>query len=460
MPAASAPPPFAEPAGALLPAAAAPAATAVLPDVGQQLHALLTELYPIPRSLTGDGVRQTLRLLRERLLPDLRLHEVPSGTPVLDWTVPAEWRLRDAYVATAAGERVIDWRAHNLHVLGYSQPVQGWFGLDELRPHLHSLPAQPTLIPYRTSYYHPNWGFCLSQQQLDALDEPLYEVCIDAELDPNGSLTYGELLLPGEVEDEVLISCHVCHPSLANDNLSGIVVAAQLAAELSQRPHRLSYRFLFVPGTIGSITWLSRQTPEGLARIRHGLVATLLGGPGGFCYKRTRLGRAAIDRVVAHVLQAGGYAHELRDFVPYGYDERQYCSPGFDLPVGCLSRTPHGEFPEYHTSADNCQFVRPEQLAESLELYRQVLAVLEGNQRYQNLRPYGEPQLGRRGLYGAVKGQGNPREAEMALLWVLSYADGQHDLLAIAERSQLPFAALRRAADQLLAADLLAPLPA
>ena len=453
MQAAPAPPPFAEPAAA--PAAAADSSATAR---GQALHALLTELYPLPRSLTGDGVRQTLQLLQERLLPGLLVHEVPSGTRVLDWTVPAEWRLRDAYVATAAGQRVIDWQAHNLHVLGYSQPVQGWLTLDELRPHFYSLPTQPELIPYRTSYYHPNWGFCLTQNQLEALDEPLYEVCIDSELDPAGSLSYGELLLPGAVADEVLISCHVCHPSLANDNLSGLVVAAQLAAELSRRPHRLSYRFLFVPGTIGSITWLSRQTPQSLARIRYGLVATLLGGPGGFCYKRTRRGLADIDRVVAYVLSAGGYAHELRDFVPYGYDERQYCSPGFDLPVGCLSRTPHGEFAEYHTSADNCAFVRPEQLAESLDLYQRVVQVLEGNQRYRNLQPYGEPQLGRRGLYGAVKGQGNPREVEMALLWLLSYADGQHDLLAIAERSRLPFAVLRHAADQLLAADLLAPV--
>ncbi|RAK69361.1 DUF4910 domain-containing protein [Hymenobacter edaphi] len=450
MQAAPAPPPFAEPA----------VAAATAPDRGETLHALLRELYPVPRSLTGDGVRQTLRLLQQRLLPGLRIHEVPSGTPVLDWTVPAEWRIRDAYVATPEGERVVDWHAHNLHVLGYSQPVHSWVTLDELRPHLYALPAQPDLIPYRTSYYHAGWGFCLSQRQLDALDEPLYEVCIDTELDPHGSLTYGELLLPGDVEDEVLISCHICHPALANDNLSGLVVAAHLAQALSQRPHRLSYRFVFSPGTIGPITWLSRQTPASLARIRYGLVATLLGGPGAFCYKRTRLGQADIDRVVAHVLRREGYPHELRDFVPYGYDERQYCSPGFDLPVGCLSRTPHGEFPEYHTSADNCAFVRPEQLDESLALYEQVVQVLEGNQRYQNQQPYGEPQLGRRGLYGAVKGQGNPREAEMALLWVLSFTDGQHDLLAIAERSGLPFAVVRRAADQLLGADLLAPLPA
>jgi aminopeptidase-like protein len=447
MQAAPAPPPSAEPAVAAAPPGAA-------------LHALLTELYPLPRSLTGEGVRQTLRLLQQRLLPGLRLHEVPSGTPVLDWTVPPEWRVREAYVATAAGERVVDWERHHLHLLGYSQPVQTWLTREELGPHLHSLPEQPELIPYRTSYYHPNWGFCLSQRQLEALEEPLYEVCVDTELDPQGSLSYGEVLLPGAVEDEVLISCHVCHPSLANDNLSGVVVAAHLAAALQQRPHRLSYRFLFIPGTIGSITWLSRQTPESLARIRHGLVATLLGGPGAFTYKRTRLGGADIDRVVAHVLRSGGYAHELRDFVPYGYDERQFCSPGFDLPVGCLSRTPHGEFPEYHTSADNCAFVRPEQLAEALQLYEQVVQVLDGNARYQNRQPYGEPQLGRRGLYGALKGQGNPREAEMALLWLLSYSDGRHDLLAIAERSGLPFAVLRRAADQLLAAELLAPLPA
>ncbi|GAB2955487.1 DUF4910 domain-containing protein [Hymenobacter coalescens] len=451
MQAAPAPPPSAK---------AAPAPPAAAPERGAALHALLTELYPLPRSLTGDGVRQTLRLVQQRLLPGLRVHEVPSGTPVLDWTVPPEWRIRDAYICTASGERVIDFHQHNLHVLGYSTPVHSWLTLDELRPHLHALPEQPDLIPYRTSYYHANWGFCLTQRQLEALDEPLYEVCIDSELDSGGSLTYGELLLPGEVEEEVLISCHICHPSLANDNLSGLVVAATLARQLSQRPHRLSYRFVFSPGTIGPITWLSRQTPAALARIRHGLVATLLGGPGAFTYKRTRLGRADIDRVVAYVLGSGGQPHELRDYVPYGYDERQYCSPGFDLPVGCLSRTPHGEFPEYHTSADNCAFVQPAQLADSLALYEQVLTVLEGNGRYQNRQPYGEPQLGRRGLYGAVKGHGNPREAEMALLWVLSYSDGQHDLLHIAERSGLPFASIRRAADQLVAADLLAPLPA
>ncbi|WP_262385934.1 DUF4910 domain-containing protein [Hymenobacter sp. BT491] len=429
--------------------AAAPA------DLGTLLHALLLRLYPICRSITGNGVRQTLAILREQL-PNLVVHEVPSGMPALDWTVPPEWNVREAWIKNAAGERVVDFRNHNLHVLNYSTPKQGWVPIAELREHLFSLPAQPDLIPYRTSYYNPNWGFCLSHNQLQTLNEAEYEVCIDATLDSSGSLTYGELLVPGEVEDEVLISCHCCHPSLANDNLSGMVVVAELARQLSERPHRLSYRFVFGPGTIGAITWLSRQTPDGLARIRHGLVATLLGGEGAFTYKRSRRGNADIDRVVAHVLRTGGYAHELRGFIPYGYDERQYCSPGFNLPVGCLSRTPFGEFPEYHTSADDCEFVQPAQLVGSLALYERVIEVLEGNQYYQNLSPYGEPQLGRRGLYQAIKSQASPREAEMALLWVLNQADGTHDLIAIAERSGLSFNVIHEAATQLLAAGLLA----
>ncbi|MBJ6110373.1 DUF4910 domain-containing protein [Hymenobacter sp. BT523] len=434
----------------LAPAAAPPAAR------GEDLHALVRRLYPICRSITGDGVRQTLAILQE-YLPDLQVHEVPTGTPVLDWEVPREWNIRDAWIKNGRGERVVDFRRHNLHVLGYSLPVRGTYALEELKQHLYSLPEQPQLIPYRTAYYAETWGFCLAHEQLEALAEPTYEVCIDSTLAP-GALTYGELLLPGETEEEVLVSSHVCHPSLANDNLSGIAVATFLAQHLREQPCRYSYRFVFAPGTIGAITWLSANA-QAVARIRHGLVLSLLGEAGGFTYKKSRRGTAVVDRAVALALREAAVPHRVAEFEPYGYDERQYCSPGFDLPVGCLSRTPYGQFPEYHTSADDLDFVRPEALLDSLHLVQSVASVLEANRRYQNLSPYGEPALGRRGLYAAVSGSPDAARAQRALLWVLNLSDGQHSLLDIADRSGLPFAQLQHAADLLLAHDLLTPVP-
>ncbi|OON66071.1 peptidase M28 [Hymenobacter sp. CRA2] len=426
------------------------------------MHRLLRELYPICRSITGEGVRQTLRILGQHLPPGLDVREVPSGTAVLDWTVPPEWNIRDAYIKDQHGRRVVDFQRHSLHVVSYSVPVPPqWLTRQELDAHLHSLPAQPTLTPYRTSYYQPTWGFCLPHQLREQLQDERYEVCIDADLNPAGSLTYGQLVLPGDTDEEVLFSCHICHPSLANDNLAGVVTAAWLAQWLAARPRRrYTYRFVFVPGTIGSISWLHEHRHSAVPRIKHGLVLSLLGGPGEFTYKRSRQGTAAIDRVVAAVLREAALgAHQLRDFSPYGYDERQYCSPGFNLPVGCLTRTPFAEFPEYHTSADNPSLVRPRQLAASMRLLRLICRALEQHdRRYQNRQPYGEPQLGRRGLYGALKGTGNPKEAEMALLWVLSLADGQHDALTMAERSGLSFSAIRRAVRSLCQADLLAAL--
>lgn len=419
------------------------------------MHARMTELYPLCRSITGEGLRETLRQLP---IP-LELHEVPTGTPVLDWTVPKEWNIRDAYVKNARGEKVIDFHAHSLHILNYSIPFRGVLPLETLKPHLYTLPDYPDWIPYRTSYYAPNWGFCLRHRDLLALEPGDYEVVIDSTLE-DGSLTYGEYYLPGETADdihptdEVLISVHSCHPSLCNDNLSGVMVATTLAQILAENPHRLSYRFLFVPGTIGSITWLARNEAK-LANIRHGLVLATVGDAGVLHYKRSRRGDAEIDRAVAHVLKTASMGFEIRDFSPYGYDERQYCSPGFNLPVGNLSRTPHGEFPEYHTSADNLEFVRPEYLADTLEKVLQVFEVLEGNGRYVNLRPKGEPQLGRRGLYGALGGRKDSKTSEMAMLWVLNYSDGNYTLLEIAEKSGLAFKYLRRAADALLAAGLL-----
>ncbi|MDO7852488.1 DUF4910 domain-containing protein [Hymenobacter convexus] len=422
---------------------------------GEDLHALVRQLYPICRSITGDGVRQTLAVLQE-YLPGLEVHEVPTGTPVLDWQVPREWNIRDAWIKDRRGERVVDFRQHNLHVLGYSVPVRGTFTLAELKKHLYTLPEQPHLIPYRTAYYAETWGFCLAHAQLEALHEPEYEVCIDSTL-AAGALTYGELLLPGDTDEEVLISSHICHPSLANDNLSGIAVATFLARHLLGQPRRYSYRFVFAPGTIGAITWLS-QNVGAVARIRHGLVLSLLGETGAFTFKKSRRGTAEIDRTVALALREAAAPHRVVDFEPYGYDERQYCSPGFNLPVGCLSRTPYGQFPEYHTSADDLDFVRPEALLDSLHLTQAVMHMLEANHRYQNLSPYGEPELGRRGLYAAVSGRPNAARAQLALLWVLNLSDGQHSLLDIAERAGLPFALLQHAAELLLAHDLLAPL--
>ncbi|MDI9630167.1 MAG: DUF4910 domain-containing protein [Acidobacteriota bacterium] len=423
--------------------------------LGREMHALAARLFALPRSLTGDGVRATLAALGE-LVP-LTVVEVPTGTPVLDWTVPKEWNLRRAVLRGPGGEIVADTARRNLEVVGYSVPVRGRFPLAELRPRLHSLPDKPDLVPYRTSYWQENWGFCLPHRVLAALPDGEYEVEIDTTL-ADGHLTYGELLLPGASPAEILVSCHVCHPALANDNLSGLAVSAFLARELAGRERRWSWRFLWAPGTIGAITWLARNEAV-TARIRAGLVAANLGDSGAFHYKRSRRGDTEIDRAVEIVLRDLEVPHALEEFVPFGYDERQYCSPGFDLPVGLLSRTPWGRFPEYHTSADDLDFIRPEALAGSLAVYRAVAGVLEGNRRFRNLSPKGEPQLGRRGLYRALGGDDRGRERELALLWVLNQSDGGPDLLAIARRSGLPFERLREAAAALAAAGLIAPDP-
>jgi aminopeptidase-like protein len=420
--------------------------------VGAAMHATVRELYPIARSITGDGLRQSLRIL-DGIAP-LTIREVPTGTPVLDWVVPREWNLEAARLTGPDGEVVVDADRLNLHVLGYSVPFRGKVGREELEGHLHSLPEQPSLVPYRTSYYKEDWGFCLSQEQRARLRPGEYDVRIDTSL-ADGGLTYGEALVPGASADEVLVSAHCCHPSLANDNLSGMVLAATLARLLRGMELRYTYRFVFVPGTIGSITWLALN--EGKAeRIVHGLVAACVGDAGRLTYKRSRRGNAEIDRAVAHVLAHSGEEYEVRDFTPYGYDERQYCSPGFNLAVGCLSRTPHGEYPEYHTSGDTPDLVRADRLFDSLRRYLEVFFVLEGNLTYQNLSPKGEPQLGKRGLYGSVGGASHAVASQMALLWVLSLCDGSSPLLDVAERSKLPFTDVHRAALALEAAGLLA----
>ena len=421
-------------------------------EAGHEAWRLVERLYPILRSITGDGVRQTLGILREHI--PLELHEVRTGTPVLDWTVPQEWNVREAWIADSTGRRIVDLADHSLHLMSYSVSFRGRMSLEQLRPHLFSLPRQPDLFPYRTSYYAERWGFCIRHRDLEALPEGEYEVCIDSTL-AAGHLTYGELILPGQTTDEVLVSAHVCHPSLANDNQSSVALSTLLARHLGNRTTRLTYRFVFVPGLIGAVTWLARNEGS-LERIRAGLVLAGTGDSGHITYKRSRRGDATIDRAVAHVLAQSGRPFDIEDFSPWGYDERQYCSPGFNLPVGALMRTPHGHYPEYHTSADDMDFVRPEALGDTFAALLDIVEVLEGDARYCNLSPKGEPQLGRRGLYASLGG-GEAREAELAMLWVLNASDGSASLLDVAGRARLPFRAVRRAADALLEHELLAP---
>ena len=410
----------------------------------REIWPLMEAMYPICRSITGDGVRQTLDHIERRI--SLLRTEVPTGNPVFDWEIPQEWNIRDAYVSDATGRRVVDFGAHNLHVLNYSVSVRRTMTLEELQPHLYSLPDHPDWIPYRTSYYRENWGFCLRHKDREQLGPGPYEVVIDSTLAP-GSLTYAEHRIAGHSEEEGLIYTHICHPSLANDNLAGIAAAVALAQAMRDQKPRLTWRFIFGPGTIGSLAWLSRNENQ-LDRIRCGLVIGLLSDPGPLTYKRSRLGATGTDRTAEYVLHDLALPHRIMDFEPYGYDERQFCSPGFDLPVGRLTRTPNGQYAEYHTSADNLEFIRPEYLAESLHALVSIVAALDENRHLLNLSPRGEPRLGKRGLYGNVGGTA-PGEFEHALLWVLSLSDGKHDLLAIAQRSGLGFPLIAKAAEAL-----------
>ena len=412
--------------------------------IGSEMHRFAEELYPICRSISGDGLRQTLAMIQERI--PLEIFEVPTGTPVFDWVVPKEWNIRSAYIKGPDGKKVVDFQQCNLHVVNYSPPVSARMPLSALKTRLFTIPEKPDWIPYRTSYYKEDWGFCLSHNQLLALQDGEYEVYIDSAL-TDGHLSYGECYLPGQASDEVLISCHVCHPSLANDNLSGLTVATFLARFLSGRDLRYSYRFLFIPGTIGAITWLGRNK-EAAGRVSHGLVLTCIGDNGEFHYKKSRRGNAEIDRAAGHVLRHHSQSAEILEFSPSGYDERQYCSPGFNLPVGCLMRSVWGTFPEYHTSADDLNFIQAKQLSVSLQVCAGIVDVLEGNRRYRNLNPYCEPQLGRRGLY-RCSGDGGTESEVNARLWVLNLSDGEHSLLDIAERSGQPFSIINQAARSL-----------
>jgi len=427
-------------------------------ETGQRMHRLMAELLPLHRSMTGAGVRQTLRRLASEI--PLEIHEVPSGARVFDWIVPQEWVFRDAYVKDETGRRIVDAKKLNLHVLAHSQPVRGVMRFSELRRRLRTRPDMPDAVPYHTAFFRQDWGFSVSHRQLrqmEAAGNRLYEVVIDAD-HVDGSLTYGECFLRGTSTEEILISTHTCHPSLCNDNLSGIAVATELARRLAATPRRFSYRFLFLPATIGAIAWLWRNRDR-LDRVRGGLIVANVGDPGGFTYKKSRRGDGELDRVAAHVLPHGAAPYEIRDFSPVGYDERQFCSPGIDLPMGCFMRTPDAEYPEYHTSADNLDFVTPAALAGTLKTLGAMCDVLEENRAYRNENSACEPQLGRRGLLQGGVSYHEDRQRYEALLWTLNFSDGAHTLLDIAARANMPFGLIREAGQKLHAAGLLTPLP-
>lgn len=429
----------------------APSNDAEQARLGAQIHALMTRLFPICRSLTGAGVRETLDILREHV--PLEIRSVPTGTPVLDWTVPKVWNVRDAWIKDPSGQKIVDFAVANLHVVSYSTPVRTVLSLDELKTRLHSLPNHPDWIPYLTSYYRESWGFCVAHRLVESLMPGDYEVCIDATLE-DGDLVWGEYVVPGTSEEEVLLSTYLCHPSLANDNLSGVALLAALAERMHGRVTKFTYRFLFIPETIGAIAWLAMNGAN-LSRIRHGLVATCVGDPGPLTYKRSRSG-APIDRVAELVLRDRQRPFKCVDFFPWGSDERQFSSPGFDLPIGSLMRTPYAEFPEYHTSADDLTFVTPAALGETCAAYADIVDVLEADETYVNLSPFGEPQLGRRGLYQHLGGARDQEAAKLAMFWALNLSDGRHSLSQISARSGIAFRTVRAAADALIAADLLA----
>lgn len=403
-------------------------------DVGREMYGWARDLFPICRSITGEGTRQTLRYL-QKLLPGMVVHEVPSGTPAFDWTVPDEWNISDAYVLDERGERVIDFQKHSLHVVGYSEPVDLELTLDELQSHLHSLPEMPDGIPYVTSYYQRRWGFCLAHNQRQALKPGKYRAVIKSTLEP-GSLSYGELILPGAGKSEVLLSTYMCHPSMANNELSGPVVTAALARMLASRQPRHTYRVVFVPETIGSIVYLSRHRDAMKRNTIAGFVVTCVGDERAYSFLHSRQGNTLADRVAQRVLEDHAPDYQGYSYLERGSDERQYCSPGIDLPVVSIMRTKYGVYPEYHTSKDDLTVISPAGLQGAYEAISKCLDALEANYVYKAKFPC-EPQLGKRGLYSTLSARGSAVSSRV-LINFLAYADGVRDLIGISEAIKTP----------------------
>ncbi len=414
--------------------------------IGQKMYDLMEKLYPICRSITGNGVRKSLNII-QKIIP-IEIIEVPTGTEVFDWTIPKEWNIKDAYIKNSKGEKVVDFNKSNLHVLNYSIPVNKKLSLGQLKEHLISLPDYPDWIPYATSYYNETWGFCLSHRQLEDLKDDTYEVVINSTLE-KGSLTYGELYIRGETKDEFLFSTYICHPSMCNDNLSGPVLLTYIAEYLinlsRKTPLKYSYRFIFVPETIGSITWLSKNE-DALTNIKAGIVATCVGDSGNFVYKKSRIGNSLIDKIVEKVLIDEKNPFQIIEFYPSGSDERQFCSPGFNLPVGVITRSMYLRFPEYHTSADDLDFVDPKSLSESFKKFLMIQSIFEKNRTYLSLNPKCEPFLRKRNLDEKLGGHKGDETYLLSLFWIMNLSDGTNSLLDIALHSKLSFEILSHAA--------------
>jgi len=458
-------------------------------DVNNELFSFINELFPICRSITGNGTRNTLELIKHHI--PLEIKEVPTGTKVFDWIVPKEWNIRDAYVKNSKGEKIIDFKKSNLHILQYSIPIHKKLSFDELKNHLYTIEKHPDWIPYKTSYYQENWGFCLSYNDYLKLGDGEYEVFIDSTLE-DGSLSYGELFFQGEKNDEILFSTYVCHPSMCNDNLTGISILTFLAKLLKHKKLKYSYRFLFIPETIGAITWLSINE-NNIGKIKGGLVATCLGDSGCFTYKKSRMGNSMIDHIVQKVLEDSKSEYTLQNFFPTGSDERQFCSMGFNMPIGSLVRTIYGKFPEYHTSADNLEFMNSKSLTDSFKMYSNVIDILENNQTFSsissnyeydhvinndknslkkysnddnilennqtfiNVNPKCEPNLGKRGLYNLIGASKNSKHLNETFLWILNQSDGDNSLLDISIKSNIDFSKLVNAAKILFEHNLIKP---
>lgn len=415
-----------------------------------ELEKYFDRLWPINRSLTGNGNRESLKILSEII--DLKISEVPASTQCFDWNVPPEWNIIEAWIKNSKGEKIVDFAKNNLHILGYSEPVKENLSFEDLKPHLYTLPDQPDLIPYLTSYYQRRWGFCISHNQLLELDEnEKYEVFINSSLDENGSMTVGEAIINGKSEKEILFSTYICHPSLANNELSGPLVSAFIYSKLKDRKDlKYTYRFIFAPETIGSIHSLSVYGDKWKQNLMAGFVITCIGDAGNFTYKKSRRGNSLPDRAVEAILKQTENEYKIVEFFPNGSDERQYCSPGFNLPVGSLMRTMYGGYPEYHTSADNKDFISFEAMEKSVLKYLEVIEVIERNDKYINKMPYCEPQLGKRGLYPTLGSQKGNADFVKTMMWILNLADGENDLIAISEKSKMPISQLLPVIDKLI----------
>ncbi len=420
---------------------------------GQTMHGWMRDLFPVCRSLTGPGVRETLAYFA-RLLPDLKTHAVPSGTEVFDWTVPDEWTIRSAWIEHEDGTRVVDFADNNLHLVGYSHAFDETMPLDELQKHIHSLPAMPDAIPYVTSYYKRRWGFCISENARKKLKSGNYRVFIDADLKP-GVMNYGELILPGASCEEILLSTYICHPSMANNELSGPVVAAALAQWLGALPaRRYTYRIVFVPETIGAIAYLARNLDAMKTNTVAGFVLTCMGDERTYSFLASRLDNTLADRAARHTLRHIAPGYKEYSYLARGSDERQYCAPGVDLPVCSVMRSKYGEYPEYHTSLDNLELVTPNGLAGSLHAMQRCIETLEANHIYR-VTVLSEPQLGKRGLYPDINKAGSYDDETRLLKDTLAYCDGKHDLIALGERIGQPAWEVARVCRTLEAAGLI-----